>query len=510
MASLPVPAKYVPARRNKGKLLVDSNNFLYNLSRKADSRHLSFWHCSKKKANGCRVTATVLMKEEDDENGTSDEILSIRGDHNHDSDLMAEVAKKAVMEEVALASKDLNISPRSVMANITTKLQNSGQGHAINSLKTSISRQVQRARERELDVPAPPKTWHDLKIPDVLTKNASGEQFLIMDEHIEEHRPERIIGFASPEGINIMQTAEQMFADGTFAVCDSTLFYQMFIIICTTQTGINVPTAFFLLPGKEALNYKKPLLCLKNNHGVPDPPVFHCDFENAIIKSVKDVFPSTRILCCDTHFKRAIRKNIQSHHLMAAYNSDARLQQFVRYVWALSLIPEEDIAKVWDKFVEKAVPEEEEDEWANVEPGDLEAFVSYVENTWIGGTNRRTGRKQNPKFRHALWNKNKAIMNDDDLTTNSSEGYNLQIKLSMPRSANIWKVIHCLIKEDSLVALKLRDQAIAPNSDSSPNSARRSKQERRKAELYTLVSRYGEMPIKAWMDLAVNYYNDTN
>ena len=55
---------------------------------------------------------------------------------------------------------------------------------------------------------------------------------------------------------------------------------------------------------------------------------------------------------------------------MAAYNSDARLQQFVRYVWALSLIPEEDIAKVWDKFVEKAVPEVEEDEWANVEHGD--------------------------------------------------------------------------------------------------------------------------------------------
>ena len=90
------------------------------------------------------------------------------------------------------------------------------------------------------------------------------------------------------------------------------------------------------------------------------------------------------------------------------------------------------------------------------------------------------------------------------------EGYNLQIKLSMPRSANLWKVIHCLMKEESLVALKLRDQAIATTSYSSPNSARRSKQERRKAELFTLVSRYGEMDIKAWMDLAVNYYNDTN
>ena len=56
----------------------------------------------------------------------------------------------------------------------------------------------------------------------------------------------------------------------------------------------------------------------------------------------------------------------------------------------------------------------EENEWAIVEPGDLKGFVSYV-NTWIGGANRRTGRKQNLKFRHAF-------LNEDDLTTNSSEG----------------------------------------------------------------------------------------
>ena len=83
MATLPVPVKYVPARRNMGKLLKDNNNFLYTLSRKADSR--SFWHCSKKKVNGCMVTATVLIKSEDDEKIAPDEILSIRGERNHDN-----------------------------------------------------------------------------------------------------------------------------------------------------------------------------------------------------------------------------------------------------------------------------------------------------------------------------------------------------------------------------------------------------------------------------------------
>ena len=35
------------------------------------------------------------------------------------------------------------------------------------------------------------------------------------------------------------------------------------------------------------------------------------------------------------------------------------------------------------------------------------------------------------------------------LTANCYEGYNLQLKLSMLKSANLWKVIHSLIKEDS-------------------------------------------------------------
>ena len=58
------PAKYVTAKRNKGKLL--QNNFLYKLNKKSGNK--SFWICNKKSASGCKVAATVLMKvDEDDE-----------------------------------------------------------------------------------------------------------------------------------------------------------------------------------------------------------------------------------------------------------------------------------------------------------------------------------------------------------------------------------------------------------------------------------------------------------
>ena len=60
------------------------------------------------------------------------------------------------------------------------------------------------------------------------------------------------------------------------------------------------------------------------------------------------------------------------------------------------------------------------------------------------------------------------------------------------------------------MALKLRNQAITASPDSYPHNARTKAKERRKSELYNLVSRYREMDIMSWKGLAVTYYNDTN
>ena len=98
--------------------------------------------------------------------------------------------------------------------------------------------------------------------------------------------PEYIVGFASPEGIKVMKDTTQMFGDRTFEVAKKTLFFQVFVIISTTPTEINVPTAYCLLPCKEAIADKKALMCFKNL-GVADPPIFHFIFEIRIIKSIK-------------------------------------------------------------------------------------------------------------------------------------------------------------------------------------------------------------------------------
>ena len=496
----PCPASYVPAKRNGGKLLKDPENFQYNLAKKREK--YSYFICQKMKENGCKVTATVIHGE----NG--DMIVDRRGQHTHDSDLLKTVAKRVLQEEVENARRNLTLSPRAVMANVTSKLQSQNNASAVFSLpkRSAIAKQVQRARRKTLEVPEVPKTWQDMKVPEALCDTMSGEKFLIMEENLAENRPEKILGFASPQGIEIMMTATQMFIDGTFEICETTLFTQLFIIVSTTPTGINVPTAFFFLPTKDAIGYIKILETLKNKYDIPDPPIMHCDFEPGILKAVKQVYPKSEILCCDTHFKRTLRKNLSDRHLLSAYNLDVHLQQFVRYFWALSLVPIKDIKDVWRNFVLPYADVFEDVEWDNVEPADLENYFAYLENTWIGGVNPRTLREVRPKFQHDFWNKNVAVLEDEDLTTNSAEGYNNQIKGAIPKGASLWTIIHFVIKEESLVALKLRDAAIMDQD--TPTTSREKNRAVRKRELKEIVGKYEKMELKMWMETVAGYYND--
>ena len=111
------------------------------------------------------------------------------------------------------------------MANVASKLQNQNNASAVFSLpkRSAIAKQVQRARLKTLDVPEVPKTWQDMKVPEALCDTMSGEKFLIMEENLAENRTEKILCFASSQGIKMMKTGSQMFLDGTFEICETTV-----------------------------------------------------------------------------------------------------------------------------------------------------------------------------------------------------------------------------------------------------------------------------------------------
>ena len=200
---------------------------------------------------------------------------------------------------------------------------------------------------------------------------------------------------------------------------------------------VTVPVPHFLRPEKSYSSYELVLKRLKEA-GVENPLTVHLDFEPTAIKAVKTVYEGAEIECCDTYWKRAMRKTQGRFGLTNFNDSNPDVQQFIRMLWCISLVPIGNMFEVFDKYVLPLLPElnseEEEDDTTNSDyTAAMEKYLEYWELTWLGKVNRRTGIRGRPRFKHELWNKFETVKNgSDDLTNNNSEAYNHVMKLTIP------------------------------------------------------------------------------
>ena len=109
------------------------------------------------------------------------------------------------------------------------------------------------------------------------------------------------------------------------------------------------------------------------------------------------------------------------------YCTDDKLQNWVRSLWALSLVPAEDVVECWESIVSKEIPIDDTDD---LDDGSEEAelvansrqrivsFSSYFEATWIGPVATRNGGRKPARFPVTLWNKFEVTLSMEDLNTN--------------------------------------------------------------------------------------------
>lgn len=373
-----------------------------------------------------------------------------------------------------------------------------------NTLKKAVS----RARQSHEGAPSVPKSWDDMTVPAHLSVTVRGGEFLAVEETTTPVSSEKIVIFCSQDQKDVMKTAQYWVADGTFDVVSKTLFSQLFIITSMSQTGVTVPTLFALLPNKETSSYQRVFQFLRDE-GVEPPESLKTDFEKGIIRGFLNVFPGVTVNGCDTHFKRALRRKLTSTDigLGSLYANSEEFQTLVRYIWALSLVPPAMIIPVWEDFIQDRYNELKpafEDEAEAVED-----WLGYVERTYIGALNWRTGNRKSPMFAHSLWSKFAVVLEDEALTSNSAEGFNAALALSLPRNCSIWTLIKQLQSEENTNIRKLMDVAlgaqnnVATNQTSSRNIAR----DQRREELKSLVGNYNKVTLNVYMSSLIDFFN---
>ncbi|XP_023344961.1 uncharacterized protein LOC111714145 [Eurytemora carolleeae] len=446
-------ANYIEVKQG-GRHLLDSNQFEYRVAKKKPNK--TYYQCIQRKNNSCPAGAVI--------NFENDKIISFLGEHSHDSDLLKKRVREIEKQVVKESSGNIAISPRTVLGNMTNMVSTlTNEGVSAMSKSNTLVQAVKRARVEHFGLKVP-KSWNDMSVPQHLETTIRGDRFLAINEHLGDENSERIIIFCSSEQHNVLKSAKYWVADGTFDVVKKTLFYQLFIITAVTATGITVPCCFALLPNKETSSYQRVFQYLKDANVTP-PGSLKTDFEKAMMQGFLNCYPDVPVMGCDTHFKRAIRRKMTSTELGlgSLYQNNVDFQTLVRYLWALSLVPEEDIVRIWEDVISSRSDELKPSFEDNSDQVDL--FLEYFEKTWIGPLNWRTGARRNPIFPHAVWNKYETILSDDPLTSNAAEGFNAAFALSLPNNASIWALIQPLRTEENSIDRKMRDVLLGPQNN---------------------------------------------
>ena len=240
------------------------------------------------------------------------------------------------------------------------------------------------------------------------------------------------------------------------------------------------------------------------------------DFEAGMIRAVKESFDACRIVGCDFHFKMCIRDKLQSLGLASMYKEYQEVQTFVRYLWALSVVPLDHVIPVWERFILKNVPTVEDEDLTgddDIEAAQnlndqLQQVVVYFENTWLGGKNQRNPNlpRRKPRIPLEIWNKHQSVMMNEELTNNSSENWNSVSKIGLNMNPNIWVILNMFKREESLARTKINSTALGTAAIDHP--ARRKKVQEKREKLRRVLEQFDKVSVEDFMNMVVAHYND--
>lgn len=170
----------------------------------------------------------------------------------------------------------------------------------------------------------------------------------------------RIIVFCSKEARNIIPEISDFFSDGTFYCCTEP-FNQLYTILgdCqSTDSSTNiVPLVYALMSNRETKSYVILLNLIKSQIPGWCPKTYKTDFETAMMKAVKLVFPTVVIKGCYFHYTNSIWKKARQLGLEKKSPNAMQLRE-VSLTAALPLLPEAETMNGWTYITRKA-PEDQ-------------------------------------------------------------------------------------------------------------------------------------------------------
>jgi hypothetical protein len=464
-----MPLDFIASTKGKQKLLLGGFTFIKD--RRVNT--VTYWKCDQCFNIKCRARVHTA----------NDSVVKTLNSHNHAAHAARIDADRIVnnVKETAISTQDSgHLIVSSAVAGVQPAV--AGQLPTVSTLK----RTIRRSRQKATRALPNPTSLHDLQIPMEFTHMAGGERFLQFDSGPGN---DRILLFCTQKGLQLLQSSDNWFADGTFKTSPS-LFVQLYTVH-GIQSNKTIPAVFALLPDKRQNTYSRLFEQIKCLIPQVHPKSVLTDFESAAMTAISLAFPSASIRGCFFHFAQCIYRQIQTSGLQVQYESDAEFALQMRYLSALAFVPTADVVTAFEDLTQRCQY-----------PDDAQPVVDYFEDTWIGRPIRGSRRRQ-PLFAHEVWNCYNSVNDNIPKTNNSVEGwhrsFNEMVSCNHP---TIWKFINALKLEQSRNDLMI-EQFIAGRVAPPPKKKYRDCAQR----IIQVVSSYNQQNLLDYLRGIAHNYN---
>ncbi|KAE9528681.1 hypothetical protein AGLY_012256, partial [Aphis glycines] len=398
----------------------EKNRYSFSIHRKSEKKII--WRFTEYKRKKCLTRCYTTT---DDLSG---EFIDKRGDHEHAPDA-ARLESRKVIERIKKAS-DSTQTTRNIISEAFS--QSSMTVAARLPSTVALSRTIQRSRNRNNVPPPNPVTIDSLVIPSEYTLTLSDLPFLL------------ILIFTTNKNLNVLNDSEMWFADGTFKSVPN-IFTQLYTIHGNISSTV-YPLIYKLMCNKNENSYSEVLNQINILKPNLQPKSIVMDFEQAFIKSFKELYSDVTIHGCFFHFTQCLWRKLQSCGLKNRYSTDVIFAHEIKKLSALAFVPVDNVISTLEELINSDYYE------------DLQTVVDYFEDTWIGRLTRG-GRRRAPTFPIKIWNMFNAVIQGSPRTNNAVVGWHRAFNSALGANhVTVWKFISMLKREHGLQEAKIEQQ----------------------------------------------------
>lgn len=292
---------------------------------------------------------------------------------------------------------------------------------------------------------------------------------------------------------------------------------QIHILYAELGFGQVLPCAFSLLPNKSAASYHRMWSAIFSDLDAGGfahrPATIGMDFELAPTIALKEFSPTTKVVGCYFHWRKALNDQIAKKGCKRFFNQSLEFQELVSHCVAMAFVP---IPKVNQYF---ALVEEEFDKLEDDLEDEAIDWFTYFSRTFVGRRqrvehkfNKSGGIRKQPMFAHEVWNKFEEFSEGKATTNNQAEAFNGAWQVRSDKNPSFWSTLRAFRREEALAAQRWREGIVnfRVKHEASPTegTSRKILQRDRLARIQNVLAQEGTIPKTAFLSMVSALINE--